>query len=139
MGDLDNMAADHLVQVDFNLSGEPYLIRGNASRLYRSVYTLLEAAIHNSPEGSQVAVALVFTESEIFIQVSDAGPSIPEDELPHIFEKYSRGASGQTAVELGLAMVWATVEAHRGSISVRNAEEQGTDFIVTLPANLRVG
>ena len=88
-----------------------------------------------------MSVALVFGPNEVIIRVNDSGPSIPEDHLDQVFHAYSRGngrSDGQARIELGLATIWAAVEAHRGTVAAQNAEDEGVAFVVTLPATLRV-
>jgi two-component system OmpR family sensor kinase len=73
--------------------------------------------------------------------MNDGGPSIPDDHLGQVFRAYSRGNSrpdGQARIDLGLATVWAAIEAHRGTVTAQNAEDSGVAFVVTLPATLRV-
>ena len=137
---LSATAEEKSVDLDFKLGGTPYIIRGDSSRLKRSVFTLVENAITVSPRGSQVSVLLIFTDTEILLRVSDEGANIPEDDLLDIFTCHSSrrtSTEGQTSIDLGLAIVWSTVEAHRGSMAVRNADEGGVEFIIRLPALLR--
>jgi len=76
-------------------------------------------------------------EGAIEFQVEDTGPGIPQEALPHIFDRFYRadpardresGGSG-----LGLAIAKALVEAHGGRIEVESVEGQGTRFRFTLP------
>jgi signal transduction histidine kinase len=139
--DMHGMASAKSTSLDFQLIGDPYFIKGDAAHLYHSVLNLIDNAIRYSPNGSQVAVALFFGQNDIIIRVRDTGPGIPEDDLPLLFDRYFRGkpsAGGQTGVGLGLEMVRATVDAHRGTVIARNVEGAGAEFIITLPATLRV-
>ncbi|MEK7787484.1 MAG: ATP-binding protein, partial [Chloroflexota bacterium] len=64
-----------------------------------------------------------------------------EDDLSHVFDKYARRgqtSEGQTGIELGLTLVRATVEAHRGTVVAQNLDQQGVVFTITLPATLRL-
>lgn len=138
--DLQDAAAQKTIGVDFQMMGEPYFIQGDSSHLYRSVFNLLDNAIRYSPTGAQVWLALIFGHHEIIVRVRDTGPGIPEDILPHLFESYvfKPSADGQPGIGLGLEVVRATAEAHRGRVYARNAEDQGAEFVITLPSNLRV-
>lgn len=137
VSDMHSTARARSTDLDFQLIGEPYVIRGDSSHLYRSVINLIDNAIKYSPPGAQVNVALVFVKKDIIIRVRDTGPGIPEDDLPLLFDRYFRGKPS-TGVGLGLEIVRATVEAHRGTVMARNAEDGGAEFIVTLPCTLRV-
>jgi signal transduction histidine kinase len=141
VSDMEGAALAKSINLSYEVVGTPYMIQGDTSRLYRSVLNLVDNAIKYSPEGAQVEVMLAFGDITVAIVVRDSGPGIPEEELPHVFEKYYRvnqAADGQTGIGLGLALVRATIEAHRGTVSAQNAEGEGAEFIITLPATLRV-
>jgi len=135
-------AAAKSIDVDFQLMGEPYLVQGDDAYLCRSVLNLLDNAVKFSPEGAKVAITLVFSPSDIIIRVRDTGPGIPEDQLPDLFLRFFRSkdpATGQGGLGLGLELVRATVEAHRGTLVAHNMEQGGAEFMITLPNSLRQG
>lgn len=139
--DLQDTASARSITLNFKLMGErPYMILGDSAYLYRSVFNLTDNAIRYSPDGAEVSVVLVFGD-EIMIRVRDTGPGIPEEDLPCLFDKYIRGSQsfdGQGGIGLGLEVVRATVEAHRGKVIARNVDDHGAEFIITLPSSLRV-
>jgi signal transduction histidine kinase len=68
--------------------------------------------------------------------VSDSGPGIPAEDLPHMFEKYHHRAAGNRHPEgsgLGLFIVKAVVEAHGGTVDVRSIPGRGTTVTVSFP------
>jgi signal transduction histidine kinase len=69
--------------------------------------------------------------------VSDTGPGIPPEELPHVFERFYRGTNtGEARASgsgLGLAIVRSIVEMHGGEIDVASVIGEGTEFRITLP------
>jgi signal transduction histidine kinase len=73
----------------------------------------------------------------ILLAVSDTGPGIPAEDLPHIFERFYRGDKSRTVSNgnagLGLAISKAIVEAHGGTIEVSSNPDVGTTFTVVLP------
>ena len=69
----------------------------------------------------------------LLLQVSDTGPGISGDDLPHIFEPFfSRKVLGRSGTGLGLSVVWSTVQEHGGTVEVESGS-QGTCFSVYLP------
>ena len=70
--------------------------------------------------------------------VRDEGVGIPQDDLPHVFDRFHRGANviGRFAgTGLGLASARELVELHGGAISVESEEGKGSTFVVRLPVN----
>jgi signal transduction histidine kinase len=69
------------------------------------------------------------------VSVIDQGPGIPEDALPHLFERFYRVANNQHAqgVGLGLYITRQIVEAHGGSIAVTSSPGSGSTFTISLP------
>jgi two-component system sensor histidine kinase GlrK len=74
----------------------------------------------------------------LFVSVSDAGPGIPPEELPHIFDRFYQGRTKAKRAAmgsgLGLALAKRVVEAHGGKISVESEVGKGTTvrFFLTL-------
>lgn len=140
LSDAEGAALARSLILTFRQEGEPYLIQGDESRLYRSVLNLLDNAIKYSEEG-EVLVRLKFDEEGVSVSVRDDGPGIPEEDLPHLFERYYRGKQTRgekSGVGLGLVMVQATAKAHGGTVSVCNVEDHGAEFTIQLPSRLRI-
>jgi signal transduction histidine kinase len=71
------------------------------------------------------------------IHVYDTGPGIPEEELPHIFERFYRGPSTATVASgsgLGLPIVQSIMHAHHGDVEVHSEPGHGTEVVLTLPS-----
>jgi signal transduction histidine kinase len=75
---------------------------------------------------------------EIFVSVTNTGPGIAPEHLPHLFERFYRVDSARTrdtgGFGLGLAIAQAIVQAHHGQIEADSRVNVGTTFTVTLPA-----
>ena len=102
---------------------------------------LVENAIQYTPEGGKVVVSTGKQEAEGRVwataTVADTGVGIPEEELPHIFERFFRGVEPRTmqvaGTGLGLAIVKEIVELHGGRVTVESQVGEGTTFTVWLP------
>jgi signal transduction histidine kinase len=72
---------------------------------------------------------------ELLIEVSDRGPGIPPEELPHIFERYYRGegSSEERGSGLGLAIANSIAEAHGSSLEIESHPGKGTRVSLRLP------
>jgi len=72
------------------------------------------------------------------VQVADTGSGVPEEELPHLFERFHRVRNEQARTHegtgIGLALVRELVELHGGSVSAESTHGEGTTFTIRLPA-----
>ncbi len=112
-------------------------VLGDADALGRVCSNLLENAVKYTPDGSAVNVSVrhVRRGDRVVLQVTDRGPGIPPEELPHIFDRFRRSSSGTAdGVGLGLYIVRTLVAAHGGEVHVDSVVGHGTTFTVTLPA-----
>ncbi len=109
---------------------QPTVVHGNAERLSRAVNNLLDNAAKHAGGGS---VEVAVTASGVTVR--DHGAGIAEEDLPHVFDRFYRGASsrGSQGSGLGLAIVRQVAELHGGSVSAANAPDGGAEFTLTLP------
>jgi len=114
------------------------IIAGDADRLQQVVWNLLSNASKFTPGGGTVGIRVFQDETYATIEVSDTGPGIAPEFLPHVFERF-RQADGSTTrthggLGLGLAIVRHLVELHGGMIGVENSPSgSGAVFTVKLP------
>jgi signal transduction histidine kinase len=99
---------------------------------------LLENAVQYSPVGSKVAIHVDRNGgSTACVSVQDSGPGIPEEQLPHVFQRFYRGDPSRSRATggfgLGLAICKAIVTAYGGQIQATNRIDNGTDIKVELP------
>ncbi len=109
-------------------------------RVQRVLANLLSNAIKYSPRGGVVRVTVKASDGpdgdSALLIVRDEGVGIPPNDLPHVFDRFHRGANvvGRMAgTGLGLASARELVEQHGGSISAESEEGKGSTFIVRLP------
>jgi two-component system sensor histidine kinase MprB len=117
--------------VEFRERLSPVLIRANPERLLRVVNNLLDNAALHGGEGGPVEV----TVDSAGLIVRDHGEGIAEADLPHVFDRFYRGANSRSrqGSGLGLAIVRQTVEQLHGSVTAANAEDGGAVFTLVLP------
>ncbi len=110
-------------------------VQADADRLQQALVNLLDNAIKYTPSGGQVTLHLTSEGGYIRVAVSDTGPGIPPDDLPHLFEPLYRADSARRlpGAGLGLTIVRAIIEQHGASISVHSTLGQGTIFMFRLP------
>jgi two-component system sensor histidine kinase MprB len=110
---------------------EPVLLSGVAARLDRAVANLIDNAIKYSPSGEPVEIVLAGGE----LTVRDHGPGISAEDLPHVFDRFYRGAEARSrpGSGLGLAIVRQVVTQHGGTVTAARAPGGGTLMRVRLP------
>ena len=134
VGDAHVSGPDHRWQLD--LPEEPVTVPGDAARLAQVLANLLANARTHTPPGSAVTVGLVSGADGARLTVTDDGPGIAAELLPHVFERFARGSSSRSRLNgstgLGLSIVDAVVAAHRGHVTVTSVPG-ATTFTVQLP------
>jgi two-component system, OmpR family, sensor kinase len=115
----------------------PTAVIGDRSRLRQLVDNLLANVRAHTPPGTPTSVGLEHVGTNVVLQVSDSGPGIDADSLPHVFERFYRAEVSHTRAGggsgLGLAIVAALAEAHGGSATVSSDPGQGATFTIMLP------
>jgi len=110
-------------------------IRGDADRLEQVFSNLMDNAIKNSPNGADIQVIARKFEHYLEIAIIDAGPGIPPEQIPYVFERFYQAMGVRTGVGLGLAIAREILLAHGGEIRVTSEPGEKTEFIIWLPVN----
>ncbi|KHF40196.1 sensor histidine kinase [Halalkalibacter okhensis] len=112
-----------------------YTVLADDTRMKQLLFILLENGLKYSSDSLKIVLSHI--PSYVKLEVSDKGIGIPEESLPHVFERFFRvdqARSRQTGgTGLGLAIAKSIVEAHGGEISVMSKENVGSTFVVLLP------
>ena len=116
-------------------------ILGDATKLQQVFYNLIDNAIKYTHRGGSVNVEIFRSGRKAIVNVSDTGVGIPENDLPHIFERFYRvdkARSRETGgTGLGLSIVKQIVLLHGGIIDAKSTVGKGTVFMVELPVSSR--
>jgi signal transduction histidine kinase len=113
-------------------------IEADRDRIRQVLVNLLTNANEYCPEGAGIEVKARREDAEVEIDVIDDGPGIPEQQLEHIFERFTRGDAGETqrvgGTGLGLAISKSLIELHGGTIAAESTPGRGSVFRIRLPA-----
>lgn len=117
--------------------GLPEEVMWDADRMNEVLGNLLSNAFKFTPRSGTVSLGIDSVDDAVQIEVRDSGAGIPQEQLPHIFEKFyqadnQRSASAQGS-GLGLAIAKSIVEAHGGTITCDSTPGVGTTFTIALP------
>jgi signal transduction histidine kinase len=124
--------------------GTPH-IWGDADRLEQALQNLAANAIRHTPDGGEVSLVAEPDGDRVRITVTDSGPGIPPEHLPHIFDRFYKADASRAGTHvpsgsgLGLSIVRAIVVRHGGDVHASNAPSGGAVFTLVLPAADRSG
>ncbi|WP_263792409.1 sensor histidine kinase [Salinibacter sp.] len=118
-------------------------VEADIGLLERALSNLIDNALHYTPDGGDVRVRLDNASAEVCVEVSDTGPGIPEDDLPHIFERFYRVDKSRDrdkgGAGLGLAIAKTILELHGRTLEVESTVGEGTVFRFRLPVEAPSG
>ena len=130
-------AADKEVHLEVQTPSE-LLTRGDSKRTRQIIAVLLDNAVRFVPPGGSIAVSGRLQDRWVEASVTDTGPGISPEHLPHLFDRFyraeasrTRGTSGGTG--LGLAIARELARAQDGDLVAENVEGRGATFRLRLP------
>ncbi|WP_413568243.1 sensor histidine kinase [Bdellovibrio sp. HCB117] len=131
----EKLANSKNIKLKLNINNETMddrkMVRGDNDLLQNLVINIIENAIKYSPNNEVVTMNLNWKQDITQFVVEDNGPGIPEEQLPFIFERFSRGANMETRVKgfgLGLAIAQKIAILHNAKLSAQNHSEHGARF-----------
>ena len=143
---MNDVIEESLKHVDRNASRHSIVIQDtddillvdmDARLIMQVLINLINNAVKNTPEGSEIRIESRQTGAEAVVTVRDNGPGIPDDVKPHVFEMFYTGqnkvADGRRGLGLGLALCRSIVESHHGRITLTDNKPSGCCFTVSLP------
>jgi signal transduction histidine kinase len=132
----ESVAFERGVDLVSNIA-EGVTVSGNAKRLQRLATTLIDNACKYVDESGRIDVDLCVQGRRAKLTVHNTGTPIPEEDLPHVFDRFYRAdkarTSGAGGHGLGLAIAHAIAVDHGGELEVESSAEAGTTFTATLP------
>jgi len=134
------VAEDRGVQLDADPL-RPLIVRGDRGRLKQVIVNLLDNAIKFTPRGGTVSLRTEQRPGVALLEVRDTGVGIPQDALPHVFERFFRadeartreGDTAEGGTGLGLAIVRSICTAHGADVEVESTPGAGSCFRVRFP------
>jgi two-component system sensor histidine kinase ResE len=120
---------------------EPGTALLDVDRFDQIMQNLLSNAVQHTPEGGTIELNGALRESEVEVTVSDSGQGIPDEALPHIWDRFYKADRARVSGDdnegsgtgLGLTITKQLVEAHGGSIRVESTAGEGATFVLTFP------
>lgn len=133
---LSQRAKQKEISIYFKRAGKIPIMKLNSTALKLSLSNLIENAVKYSPKKSGIRVSLLSQrENEVFVEVKDNGPGIPEKEMGKIFNKFYRGENVKNTTKgtgIGLYLTKILIEEMGGMIEVESKDGNGSCFRVML-------
>ncbi len=138
VSEVSDQAQSKGLQLELAIAGELPLVAGDTQQLTQALANLVENAVKFTPAGGRVVVEARGDEQGVMVDVVDTGVGIRVEDQSKIFERFYRGQQ-QGVVHvggsgLGLSLVRAIVNSHKGEIGLESEPGKGTAFHVWLPA-----
>lgn len=114
-------------------------ISGDEDRLLQAFMNLTDNAIKFTLRNTEITIHTKQNGNTIQVSISDTGPGIPADDLPHIFDRFYQADKSRSRERrgsgLGLSIAKEIIQAHKGTIDVNSQAGKGTTITVTLPVS----
>lgn len=134
LSSLQVLAAEASIELRVEIDDGLPEIWADRDRLLQVLENLIGNAIKFTPQGGCITIAAARATQEVQFLVEDTGPGIPEDSLPHVFDRFWQAERGaRHGAGLGLPICKCIVEAHGGRIWVESTLGHGTHFFFTIP------
>jgi PAS domain S-box-containing protein len=132
-----NYIEDKGVSLFFDTDTEEKIIACDLDKIERIMLNLLSNAVKFTSPGDRIDVCFEDAKDEVRISVKDTGLGIAEEDVDMIFERFKQVDKSFTRKHegsgIGLALVKSLVEMHKGTIEVKSALGEGSEFIIKLP------
>lgn len=129
------LAADRSLRLTSSVPEGLPSIEVDRSRILQVFSNLLGNAVKFTSIGGEITVSAEPQPGHVLFSVTDTGPGIPAEDLPHLFDRHWQArATARKGAGLGLFIAKGIVEAHEGVLQVRTQRGVGSTFFFTLPA-----
>jgi len=134
---LQNDIASKLVRIDLNLSGDLPEIRSDKIQMEQVFLNLIKNAVDAVAEGGIISISTSRSDDRfVLVSISDNGPGIPEEMIPHIFEPFFTTKERGKGTGLGLFVSHAILKKLGGKIQVQSEPGRGTTFLIDIPVRI---
>lgn len=125
-----------VAKLEVIIPDELVVVPMDALLIEQVIINLLENAWVHSRSSSKITLSITHNEKEVAFHIRDYGVGIAPEQIPTIFDgmtsSYSKSIDGHRGMGIGLSICKTIIEAHKGTITVKNCEP-GAEFIFTLP------
>ncbi|MDO4730609.1 MAG: DUF4118 domain-containing protein [Clostridia bacterium] len=132
---ISRKAVSHSIKVIYE--GDFLLVKADAKLIVQVITNIIDNALKYTPDGTKITLKAEKTDNMAQIMISDTGDGLSDEQKQKVFDKFYCGenkiADNRRSLGLGLFLCKAIVEAHGGTICVKDNHPKGTTFSFTLP------
>ncbi len=131
----EHLAREKFIKILVDLPDHMSLAHADSDRIIQVLSNLMGNALKFTKVAGTVTIRAVESGSEVTVSIADSGSGIPEDDVPHIFDRFwhARRASSVRGTGLGLAIAKGIIAAHGGRIWVESTPDIGSTFHFSVP------
>lgn len=133
----ESLAESKKINLKFESEFANIPLRYDADKMEKIICNLISNAFKFTSESGEIKLSVNIILSSVEIKIKDTGVGINSDSLPHIFNRFYQVDGSSTREHegsgIGLALTKELVELHKGQITVKSKEGEGTEFIIHLP------
>lgn len=114
-------------------------VNADKDRIEQVVVNFVNNAIKYAPESKKIEINILKVDETVKVSVTDAGPGIPAEKIPHLFDRYYRADERglqYSGLGLGLYICAEIIKKHEGTIGAESTEGKGSSFWFALPVNI---
>jgi signal transduction histidine kinase len=130
-------AEEKQISLESDISSSAPMVLADLTLMERVIQNLVSNAVKYTPEKGIIHVEVKKKNEEVEVEVRNTGEGIPQEDLPHIFDRYYKASSQKTGngTGLGLAIVKKILDLHNIDIQVSSTPGKFTSFSFSVPTN----
>lgn len=128
---------DQRMEVEVKFAQEQYFVEADSAQISQVLRNIIDNAIKYSPAGGRLRIATYALRREVYVSIQDSGQGIPEEDVPHVFERFYKVEKAHTPTKqggtgLGLSIVKRIIDQHGQTITLKSTRGKGSNFTFTL-------
>ena len=125
------------INIKFELPEELIPVNADPDRLNQVFINVIDNAVKHSLPGTDIDIEITTDNENALVKVKDRGEGISEEDLPHIKDKFYKGANSKQGTGLGLAIADEIITLHGGRLDIQSKKDEGTTVTVVLPLDMK--
>jgi signal transduction histidine kinase len=130
-----SQAENKNISITLNDSDNIPNIKCEKRKIHQVLSNLVDNSLKFTPDAGHIQISVALAGNSVLFEVSDSGLGIPQEDQPHVFERFYRVDSSREhkGTGLGLSIAKHIIEAHGGTITLTSSEGHGSNFAFTIP------